>query len=355
MADRTSGAEEFGRLRLEATRRSAIHPPEGDTPTTGRSIVASALRTLDLEALAIGALRHVLETAMGDAFVRAVELIGTAGGRIVVSGMGKSGLVARKIAATFASTGTPALFIHPAEAGHGDLGMVTPDDVALVLSWSGETSELGDLVTYCRRFGVPVVAMTAGCGSSLVRAADVSLLLPEVEEACPNRLAPTSSTTVQMALGDALAIALIERRGFSAKDFRRFHPKGRLGAQLLTVGDLMSTGDAVPMVRDSALVVDAAVEMTEKRFGVAAVMDRDGRLIGAFTDGDLRRSLMAGGAGAIVQDHMSATPRLAEPSLLASQAVKTMSDLKITQLFVSSEGELIGIVHLHDILRAGVA
>ncbi len=316
--------------------------------------VGSALRTARIESKALDQLQDALSgKPLGVGFEQAVALISSLRGRLVVSGMGKSGLVGRKIAATLASTGTPALFLHPADASHGDLGMVTPDDIALVLSWSGETSELHDLLHYCRRFGVPVIALTACEDSTLARVATICLIAPEVQEACPNGLAPTSSTTLQIVLGDALAVALLERRGFSTGDFHLFHPKGRLGARLLTVGGLMSTGQQVPQVSGQATILEAALEMTEKRLGATAVVD-DGQLVGSFTDGDLRRSLAQGSSTSPVRDHMSRQPYTVEPALLASDALALMNRRQISQLFVCDGGTLVGMIHMHDVVRAGV-
>lgn len=313
------------------------------------------LRTIEVEAAALVALHASIGGAeQRAAFNQAVDLILHCSGRVIVTGMGKSGLIGRKIASTLSSTGTPSFYIHPADAGHGDLGMIAHNDVVMALSLSGETDELSDVVNYCRRFGVPLVAMTAAARSTLALQSRLVLLLPEVEEACPNRLAPTSSTTMQVVLGDALAVALVERRGFSISDFHRFHPKGQLGARLLTVADLMSKGDAVPQVSGAASILDAAVEMTKKRFGATAVVEADGRLVGAFTDGDLRRSLMSTGPTAGVAEHMSRTPHRVSPTLLASDALAIMNGRQILQLFVCRGDMLTGIIHLHDILAAGV-
>ena len=325
-----------------------------EEPKAGEA-VDHGLRTIEVEAAALAALhRSIAGAGQRSAFNQAVDLILRCSGRVIVTGMGKSGLIGRKIAATLSSTGTPSFFLHPADAGHGDLGMIAHNDVVMALSLSGETDELSDVVNYCRRFGVPLVAITAAARSTLALQSRLLLLLPEVEEACPNRLAPTSSTTMQVVLGDALAVALVERRGFSISDFHRFHPKGQLGARLLTVAELMSEGDAVPQVSDAAAILDAAVEMTKKRFGATAVVEPDGRLIGAFTDGDLRRSLMVTGPTGRVAEHMSRTPHRVAPTLLASDALAFMNDRQILQLFVCRGDTLIGIIHLHDILAAGV-
>lgn len=312
----------------------------------------------------MAALSAALENGLKDAFAEAVEAIRAAveieptrTGRIVVTGMGKSGHVARKVAATLASTGSPAFFLHPAEASHGDLGMLAAGDVVLALSQSGETPELKDVIWHCKRFDTPLIAVTAEAASALARAADIVLLLPRAEEACPNQLAPTTSTTMQMALGDALAIALLEARGFSAADFRTFHPGGRLGSRLVTVGELMGHGEAAPSVLESASIAEAIVEISAKRYGGAAVVDGEGRLVGAFTDGDLRRALPVAGLDARVADHMTRTPVFVTPQTMASEALRVMNERPrpIMLLFVCEDGRLAGAVHMHDFLRAGVA
>lgn len=317
--------------------------------------VPAAVRTIEIEQRALSELCSALEQApLAGAFGRAAGLIAGAKGRVVVTGMGKSGLVGRKIAATLASTGTPAFFIHPAEASHGDLGMITGDDIVFALSWSGETDELSDIIAYCQRFDVALIAATAQSTSTLANRADIVLALPQVEEACPNRLAPTSSTIVQAAIGDALAVALIETRGFSSDDFRTFHPKGRLGAQLLKVCDVMVSGNDVPTVGCDATILAAMIEMSLKRFGITGVVDDAGALIGAFTDGDLRRGLTTSSVEALVRDHMSHQPLTIGADRLASEALAIMNSRTVTQLFVHDDHGLAGIVHLHDVLRAGV-
>jgi arabinose-5-phosphate isomerase len=301
---------------------------------------------------------HALASSLDHGFARAIALLAGVAGRVVVSGMGKSGLVGRKIAATLASTGTPSLFVHPAEASHGDLGMIVPGDAVLALSNSGETAELAHLVEHASRFGLPLVAITSQAGSTLARAADVALLLPPAEEACPIGLAPTTSTTMQMALGDALAVALLRRRGFTAADFRRFHPGGRLGARLRRVRDLMHTGAALPL-GDAAMAMDRALLiMTEKRFGCLGVTDQAGRLCGIVTDGDLRRhmgkDLLSRTVGAI----MTKAPRTIGAEALAAEALRLMNapERPITVLFVvDAAGRPEGLLHLHDLLRGGVA
>ena len=312
--------------------------------------VAVARRVLHAEAEALVWLADGLDGP----FSRAAELVFALKGRLVCTGVGKSGHVARKIAATLASTGTPALFVHAAEASHGDLGMITPDDAVLALSKSGEAKELADVVAYAKRFAIPLLAMTARADSALGRAADLLLLLPDAPEAAEAVDAPTTSTTLQMALGDALAVALLERRGFGASEFSLYHPGGKLGAALRTVGELMHDGDDLPLVGRDASMGDALLTMTEKRFGCAGVVGPDGRLEGIVTDGDLRRhmaGLMAHTAGEI----MTASPRTVAPHTLAAEALRQMNDSRITVLFVVQDGRPVGILHIHDLLRAGVA
>jgi arabinose-5-phosphate isomerase len=312
-----------------------------------------ARRVLATEAAGLTALADALDAS----FTRACDLLAGVSGRVVVSGMGKSGLVARKIAATLASTGTAALFVHPAEASHGDLGMIVAGDAVLALSNSGETAELADLVAHATRFGLPLVAITAQAGSALAHAASVALLLPSAAEACPMGLAPTTSTTMQMALGDALAVALLTRRGFSAADFRKFHPGGRLGARLRHVRDLMHHGDAVPLGGPDMAMHRALLVMTEKRFGCLGVVGSDGGLVGILTDGDLRRAMGPDLLGRRVGDIMTTAPRTIGPDMLAAEALHEMTARArpITALFVvDGQGRPIGILHLHDLLRAGL-
>jgi arabinose-5-phosphate isomerase len=316
---------------------------------------ATLLRTVALEAEGLGALRAALEGALGDQVLRAVALIEASAGRVIVTGMGKSGHVARKIAATLASTGTPAHFVHPAEASHGDLGMIAREDVVLALSWSGEAPELSDIIAYAHRFGVRLIAITSRAGSALGAAADPCLTLPRMPEACPNGLAPTTSTAMQLALGDALAMCLLEARGFSPADFRAFHPGGRLGARLKRARDLMHGQAELPLVGAGATLQQAIVEMTSRRFGVTGVVDEAGGLIGVLTDGDLRRAFQRGMAiSAPVTQAMTATPRTAAPDALAADLLALMNETRITSLFVVEAGRPVGILHVHDLLRAGV-
>lgn len=314
----------------------------------------TARRVLALESEALTALAASLD----ERFAQAVSVLAGTTGRVVVSGMGKSGHVARKIAATFASTGTPALFVHPAEASHGDLGMIVPGDAVLALSNSGEAPELADLIGHAKRFGLPLIGITGRPGSTLARAADVPLVLPEAPEACPMGLAPTTSTTMQIALGDALAVSLMNRRGFTAADFRVFHPGGKLGARLQRVRDLMHGAQELPLAPPETRMDAAIVAMTARRFGCLGVQGADGRLLGIITDGDLRRSLETGGtlldrsAGEV----MTRDPRTVRPDTLAAEALHAMNTRAITTLFVVDDAARpVGILHIHDLLRAGVA
>jgi len=318
-------------------------------------LIASALRTLDTEAGGIAALIAAIRGSLGAPFAAAVELIAKSKGRLIVTGMGKSGHVGRKIAATFASTGTPAYFVHPGEASHGDLGMITRDDVIMALSWSGETVELKDLIDYSRRFKAGLIAVTAEGESTLAKAADVVLVLPQAREACPHNLAPTTSSLMQLALGDALAVALLESRGFTALDFRGLHPGGRLGAKLKFIRDVMHTGAAVPLRPLGTAMADAIVEMTAKGFGCVGVTDRDGRLAGIITDGDLRRHMGADLLAARVDAVMTKNPKTVSGDQLVSEALELLNSSKITAVIVVESGLPVGIVHLHDLLRAGVA
>jgi len=317
----------------------------------------SALRTIATEKAGLDALIVALENGLAEPFERAVEQIFGASGRVVVSGMGKSGHVGRKVAATLASTGTPAFFVHPAEASHGDLGMVTRADVVLALSWSGETSELRSLVEHVRRWDIPLVAMTAFPESSLGREANIVLTLPRADEACPHGLAPTTSTLMQLALGDALAIAMLERRGFTAEEFRVFHPGGTLGANLHFVRDIMHRDDTVPLATAETPVSEAVRIITDKGFGCLGVVDGAGQLVGIVTDGDLRRHMSPDLAGAKVGAIMTASPKSVPPDCLVGEALAMMNlaSRPFTVLFVVEDGRPVGIVHMHDFLRLGVA
>jgi arabinose-5-phosphate isomerase len=318
---------------------------------SGFNAIEVARRVLEVEAKALGDLAAGLDARFADA----VETMFAARGKVVCTGMGKSGHVARKIAATLASTGTPAAFVHPAEASHGDLGMVGPGDVVLAMSKSGEARELADIIAYAKRFDMPLMAMTCAADSALGRAADVLLLLPDAPEATPQVNAPTTSTTLQLAMGDALAVALLERRGFTAGDFRVFHPGGKLGAMLRTVGELMHGPENVPLVAPELSMREALLVMTEKRFGCVGVTGPGGSLAGIITDGDLRRhidGLFDRAAGEV----MTPDPKTAPPGMLAAEALKRMTQTApaSTVLFVVDGGRPVGILHIHDLVRAGV-
>ena len=319
------------------------------------AFIASALRTLETEGEGLAALAAAMCDGLGPAFVDAVDTIRRAHGRLIVSGMGKSGHIARKIAATFASTGTPAFFVHAADASHGDLGMITADDVMLVLSWSGETEELKSLIDYSRRFGIALIAVTVNAESTLGTAADIVLALPQAREACPHNLAPTTSSLMQLALGDALAIALLESRGFTAVDFGVFHPRGKLGAALKFIRDVMHPGAALPLIARGALMSEAIVEMSAKGFGCVAVTDPDGKLAGVITDGDLRRHMGVDLLQATVDEVMTASPKTVRPDQLVSEALQLLNAAKITALIVVDMERPVGIVHFHDLLRVGAA
>lgn len=320
---------------------------------TPDSPIASALRTLATEQAGLDALAAAFANGLGPSFTAAVALISASHGRLIVTGMGKSGHVGRKVAATMASTGTPAYFVHPAEASHGDLGVIHSDDVILAMSWSGETTELSDLVAYSRRFRIPLIALTSRENSTLARQADVVLALPAVNEACPNGMAPTSSTTLQIVMGDALSIALLEGRSFSRHDFGVFHPGGKLGAQLQHVRAIMHAGTLLPIVRTGALMRDAIAEISNKGFGCVLVASHDNRLEGIITDGDLRRHFHPDIADTPVEDVMSRSPRTVSPDTLLASALELQERSKVTALVVVDDGVIVGLVHYLDLLRAG--
>lgn len=315
----------------------------------------SALKTVDTEIQALESLKNVLEDyQFSTALRRAIDAMARTRGRVVVSGMGKSGHIGRKIAATLRSTGTPALFLHPGEASHGDLGLITSNDIVLAITWSGETSELADIFNYCNHFDITLIVATAHADSTAARAADICLDLPQVREACPNDLAPTSSTTLQLVLGDVLAVALIEARGFTPSDFRVFHPGGKLGAQLLTVDHVMGTGAAIPKVNRTASLSSATIEMSRKRYGATAVIEGDDRLVGAFTDGDLRRCIAIYSLEDEIGLHMSPNPVAVPREMLCSDALRILNENAVSVLFVVDGEKLVGVVHMHDIVRAGI-
>jgi arabinose-5-phosphate isomerase len=310
--------------------------------------LTAARRVINIEAAALS----LLSDSLDDSFAKAVEVILSARGRVIISGMGKSGHIARKIAATLASTGTPAQFVHPAEASHGDLGMVTKEDVALVLSNSGETPELSDIIAHTRRFSIPLIGVASNANSTLLREADVAIVLPKADEACGTGVVPTSSTTMTLALGDALAVALMEHRQFTPDHFRTFHPGGKLGARLAKVRDLMHR--EMPLVAEDTPMADVLLAITAKGFGVAGVVDPRGHLTGIITDGDLRRH-MRGLLDLRARDVMTHNPLCVSPDDLGERAMAVMDSRKITCLFAVTDGRAEGILHIHDCLRAGLA
>jgi arabinose-5-phosphate isomerase len=336
-----------------ASQQPLMSPSSGTDHA--KSAVQSALRTLEVGTSGIAAIATALQGSLGVAFATTVDLIRQAKGRVIVTGLGKSGHVARKVAATLASTGTPAFFVHAAEASHGDLGMITPDDVIIALSWSGEQPEMKSLVNYSARFAIPMIAVTSNAESSLGAAARIVLELPKVREACPHNLAPTTSTLMQAAIGDALAIALLESRGFTALEFAKFHPGGKLGAMLKHTSDLMHTGDAVPLKPVGTRMSDALKEMSAKGFGCVAIVDANGHIVGIISDGDLRRQMRPNLTELMVDDIMTRNPKVIDRDSLASEALELLNSVKITTLIVTEANKPVGIIHLHDLLRAGVA
>ena len=322
--------------------------------------IESALRTLDVEAGGIAAITAALQSDLRAPFAAAVDCIGNAKGRLIVTGLGKSGHIGRKVAATFASTGTPAFFVHAAEASHGDLGMITADDVILALSWSGEQPEMKNLITYATRFSIPLIAMTADRESTLSKAADVALTLPKAREACPHNLAPTTSSLMMLAMGDALSIALLEGRGFTSVDFSVLHPGGKLGAMLKYTRDLMHAGDAVPLKPLGTKMSDALVEMSSKGFGCVGIVDGLGHVVGIVTDGDLRRTIEKNApenfASLTAAQMMTHRPAVASPEMLAYDALQLMENRprQISVLPVVENGKCVGLLRLHDIVRSGL-
>ncbi|MEO1719238.1 MAG: KpsF/GutQ family sugar-phosphate isomerase [Pseudomonadota bacterium] len=344
--------------RMARTKEKPSVAVPDDAQTDGAGVptaVASALRTLDIEAAALGVLHGAITGPLHAPFADAVALLARTPGRIIVTGMGKSGHIGQKLAATFASTGSPAFFVHPSEASHGDLGMITQDDAIVALSWSGETVELSNILTYARRFNVPLISLTSSRTSALGRASTIVLEIPRHEEACPHNLAPTTSTTMQLALGDALAVALLEHRGFTAHDFKVFHPGGSLGAQLKFVADFMHVGEALPVADEATRMSEALLIMTQKSFGCLGVVDKKGRLTGVVTDGDLRRHMGDGLMREQVADIMTRQPKTITPDALASAALEQLNALRITSLFVVERAKPVGLIHVHDLLRYGVA
>jgi arabinose-5-phosphate isomerase len=332
---------------------NAVHSSEPEmttTPANAKQAIETARRVLDLEAKGL----QQLSAELNGNFVDALNILTGVTGRVIISGMGKSGHIAKKIAATLASTGTPAYCVHPGEASHGDLGMITRSDAVLAMSNSGNTSELSDLITYTRRFGIPLIAMTSRKNSALAEAADVALILPSLPEACPHGLAPTTSTTMSLALGDALAIALMEQKNFQPQDFKVFHPGGALGNQLLKVSDIMHAKE-LPLCAGNTSMTETILIMTKRSFGCIGVTNQDGKLAGIITDGDLRRHMDTDLLSMTAASVMTPAPRTIRSSALAAEALGQMNESSITSLFVTEDEMPVGIIHIHDCLRAGIA
>ena len=324
-------------------------------PLDSQASIASALRTVATEQAGVAALAAALENGLAEPFAHAVDIISRIDGRVIVTGVGKSGHIGTKIAASLASTGTPAFFVHPAEANHGDLGMIARDDAIIAMSWSGESKELTGIVAYSRRFSIPLIAITAGATSALARAADVVLLLPSVPEACPHGLAPTTSTLLQLVVGDALAIALLEARGFTPDHFRTFHPGGQLGANLTLVSEIMRVGDQIPLAVLGTKMPEAVMTLSNKKIGCVCVVDAKGELVGIITDGDVARNLHRNLADIAVDDIMTRTPKTVDPQTLAGTAIALLNEYKIGALVVTENRMPVGVIHFHDLLRIGAA
>jgi arabinose-5-phosphate isomerase len=335
---------------MRANQKTPSDEAPTDSRARARADIEVARRVFEIEAEGLALAADGLDAR----FSEAVDIFMAVPGRIIVSGMGKSGHVAHKIAATLASTGTPSFFVHPAEASHGDLGMITPADAVLAISNSGDTAELADIIAHSRRFSIPLVAITAKEASTLAEAADVVLPLPGGNEACPMGLAPTTSTTVTMAIGDALAIALLERRGFTADEFQMLHPGGQLGRKLLKVTDVMRTGDDMPVVGPDDVMSDVLITVTAKTFGVAGVVDAEGRLVGIITDGDLRRHMSPDLLNQRAEDVMTRNPISVPPNMLAAEVLGIMNEKRISAVFVLEGGKPLGLVRIHDILHWGI-
>ncbi|GAA0776961.1 KpsF/GutQ family sugar-phosphate isomerase [Roseibium denhamense] len=325
-----------------------------DSETADLCLV-SAERTLETEIAGLSAVRAALKNGLSTPFKKTFELIQSSRGRVIVTGVGKSGHIGTKIAASLASTGTPAHFVHATEASHGDMGMITQDDVVIAISWSGETQELAAIVAYTRRFKVPLVSITSREDSTLGRASDIVINLPAVAEACPHGLAPTTSALVQLAIGDALAVALLEGRGFSPQDYKVLHPGGRLGASLKSAKDIMHTGDALPLVKSTMPMSEGIVLMSKKSFGVLGVIDELNQLIGIITDGDLRRHISSDLLAKTAGEIMTRDPKTVSPAALSASVLELVNSLSITSVFVVEDARPVGIVHLHDLLRIGAA
>jgi arabinose-5-phosphate isomerase len=335
---------------MSNTAKSKIHPHD-----EASEAAKSAMRTISAELGGLKSLIEALDNGLAVPFAAAVRTLAAGKGRVIVTGVGKSGHIGSKIAATLASTGTPAFFVHPAEANHGDLGMIAQDDVILAMSWSGETAELKGIVSYSRRYRIPLIAVTSGSSSTLAREADVVLNLPKADEACPHGLAPTTSTLMQLAIGDALAVALLESRGFTAGDFHKFHPGGKLGANLTHVADIMHRDERIPLVKSGTGMRDAIMEITGKGFGCVGVVSDDGLLTGIITDGDLRRKINLDLLSMNVDEVMTRSPKTIKPDMLVAKALDIANESSITALMVTDNGRPVGIIHIHDLLRIGAA
>ncbi|MEE2745371.1 MAG: KpsF/GutQ family sugar-phosphate isomerase [Pseudomonadota bacterium] len=331
-----------------STNSNKVTKPNGLPPSCDDLELARGI--LKIEANGIKTLAQSLSTP----FIEAVAILQSIKGRVVLTGMGKSGHVGRKISSTLASTGTPSFFVHPGEASHGDLGMIDRTDAVIAISNSGETPEMSNLVGYTRRFRIPLIAITSNKTSTIGEQADIALVLPSVEEACPMGLAPTTSTTMTMALGDTLAVALMNKIGFSSEDFQIRHPGGQLGKRLLKVSDIMHTGENIPLTRGEELMSEIIPEMTAKSFGCIGIIDANQKLLGIITDGDLRRHMSDNILDLSAAKVMTPHPRTIRPSALATESVLVMNEAKITTLFVSDDNRVVGIIHIHDCLRAGV-
>jgi arabinose-5-phosphate isomerase len=332
-----------------------MHGQATKRTTNAQDAIASAYRTVTTERSGLEAVAAALHNGLAAPFARAIEIVSGIGGRVIVTGVGKSGHIGAKLAATLASTGTPAFFVHPAEANHGDLGMIAPDDAIVAMSWSGESMELKGIVAYSRRFRIPLIAITAGEMSALARQADVVLGLPRAPEACPHGLAPTTSALMQLVIGDALAIALLEARGFTADHFRTFHPGGQLGANLTLIRDVMHTGERLPLVKVGTGMREAILEISRKGFGCVGIAAPDGTLLGMITDGDLRRHIDTDLLSMTVDQVMTPGPKVIAPDMLAASALQIIHSSSITTLMVVEDSRPVGIVHLHDLLRIGAA
>ena len=332
-----------------------MHASLNRKPVDRREAIQSALRTLTTEKTGLDAHVAALENGLAEPFAAAVDAIAGISGRVIVTGVGKSGHIGAKIAATLASTGTPAFFVHPAEANHGDLGMISHDDAIIAMSWSGESSEIKGIVAYSRRFSIPLIAMTSSENSSLAREADIVLALPKAAEACPHGLAPTTSTLLQLALGDAVAIALLEARGFTPDDFRGFHPGGKLGATLTHLSEIMRTGDDLPLAALGTRMPEAVMTLSNKKVGCVVIVDEGGRLAGIITDGDVARNLHRNLTDVTVEEVMTRTPRTVEPDMSAGAAIAFLNENKIGALIVVEGDRPVGVVHFHDLLRIGAA